>query len=651
MQDAASILVQKAQSGDPFLHGLAIVDKHLSADGVVAIWTANKPVDRVRVEEKMQRHGLHLGEEWTWTKITSGGEPVTALDGLWRKPYETLLLFNRSSSTAGQRCRRFIFAVPDLHSRKPCLKQLFDQILPAGYQALEIFARSVTAGWWSWGDEVLNTRSCHKGTMLSSPAKRRKTSMMTSVPVDNGDDNGNGDHDHDPDRVSRPSTPRRASYLSPTKASLARSHPHLAAQSNERRSRAQPRGGRSLIDDLLKAKNAEDSPVPSLLNPNPNPQSLPKKKSADAALPRTEPRAPLQTRQPSARYTVAQDFVQPAVVPKLAHAENDAPPHEDEPIELRNKRDEVQRLQERLRALKESTAKLGLAVNDNTLLDDLWDHEALSATLKAKIKSRASGDASFEELIATESEANKYLNLFSPGGLQLAVESSTEAKEAGHPRVIYHLTVSAPPPWPLSLFSVSLDVVTNAETAAVESILWPSKDRQAVGIATELLDWVDACLSSDLQGRNAGLLLWGIGQYFDKAVRRAKAFWRLNTRYGRGSDSGRNEATEAQQQQSGNLQQHNDQDEDGVRCKKTVEPKLMLTWNIDLSWTGVARNRCDIVPSGIPDGAVPAVKEVFARLVAVQGFQRAFDAVYDLVGRASEDNKVVMPAVAGAAVE
>lgn len=60
--------------------------------------------------------------------------------------------------------RRVVIAVPDLHSRKPCLKQLFEQIL-FGRQVesidekttpvLELFARYMVAGWMSWGDEAL----------------------------------------------------------------------------------------------------------------------------------------------------------------------------------------------------------------------------------------------------------------------------------------------------------------------------------------------------------------------------------------------------------------------------------------------------------------------------------------------------------------
>ena len=51
-----------------------------------------------------------------------------------------------------------IAAVPDVHSRKPCLKSLIEEAFEfkAGeYRALEVFARGLVAGWWSWGDECL----------------------------------------------------------------------------------------------------------------------------------------------------------------------------------------------------------------------------------------------------------------------------------------------------------------------------------------------------------------------------------------------------------------------------------------------------------------------------------------------------------------
>lgn len=134
--------------------------------GLVAIWITNKAAvaDLVLNEVFPQQWGLEPFGEWTWVKITSsaGGEPVVDLEARWRKPWERLLIARRKGSTAklpsgynGINKSKVILAVPDVHSRKPNLRALFKDILPDGYVGLEVFARNLTAGWWSWGDEVL----------------------------------------------------------------------------------------------------------------------------------------------------------------------------------------------------------------------------------------------------------------------------------------------------------------------------------------------------------------------------------------------------------------------------------------------------------------------------------------------------------------
>lgn len=77
--------------------------------------------------------------------------------------------------------------------------------------------------------------------MLQSPPKRRKTSSNTSIAV--------GTRSDGLPAPSNQTTPTRASYLSPTKASLARSHPNLLAKSP---SRPEPSTrGRNLREELL----------------------------------------------------------------------------------------------------------------------------------------------------------------------------------------------------------------------------------------------------------------------------------------------------------------------------------------------------------------------------------------------------------------
>lgn len=142
------------QSTDPFEQTLPLLDKYVGASGYIAVWITNKTTVRSRVVSACLRLGFVLREEWVWLKVTTNGEPVTPLDGIWRKPYEILLIFHRDNQSAEVK-RRVGIAVPDLHSRKPHLGSLLQQLLPENYNVLEVFARSLTAGWWSWGDEVL----------------------------------------------------------------------------------------------------------------------------------------------------------------------------------------------------------------------------------------------------------------------------------------------------------------------------------------------------------------------------------------------------------------------------------------------------------------------------------------------------------------
>jgi len=144
----------------------------LAPGGFMAIWITNKSAvrDLVLGEDGLfDSWGIELVEEWLWIKTTNSGQPVTALDALWRKPYEVCLLGRKPTSkhdSVGEPqevTRRVIVAVPDLHSRKPCLKEVIEPLMSnrASYRALEVFARVLVAGWWSWGNEVLKFNNEH----------------------------------------------------------------------------------------------------------------------------------------------------------------------------------------------------------------------------------------------------------------------------------------------------------------------------------------------------------------------------------------------------------------------------------------------------------------------------------------------------------
>jgi N6-adenosine-specific RNA methylase IME4 len=156
--------------------------------GIAAIWVTNAEKSRKAAYSALQSTGLGLTvvEEWVWVKTTTEGEPVSPVDALWRKPYEVLVIGRNlkgmhADGAGGLHAdtttitRRVIAAVPDVHSRKPNLRDVFERVFfsspaPAAldgdahdgvtYSALEVFARNLTGGWWACGDEVFkfNTR-------------------------------------------------------------------------------------------------------------------------------------------------------------------------------------------------------------------------------------------------------------------------------------------------------------------------------------------------------------------------------------------------------------------------------------------------------------------------------------------------------------
>lgn len=135
------------------------VAAHLATNGLVAVWITNRAsiVDLVTGPRGLfAEWGLELIGEWTWLKVTASGEPIVDMNSKWRKPWERILIARRRGSDQKLACRGMVIvSVPDVHSRKPSLRGLFETAMPSDYRGLEVFARNLTAGWWSWGDEVL----------------------------------------------------------------------------------------------------------------------------------------------------------------------------------------------------------------------------------------------------------------------------------------------------------------------------------------------------------------------------------------------------------------------------------------------------------------------------------------------------------------
>jgi N6-adenosine-specific RNA methylase IME4 len=155
--------------GMPYLKKMLLrmdIDNYLEHSAVVGVWITNKRALREHVLGPgglFEAWNVGLFEEWIWVKTTTKGEPMFDIDSPMRKPYEILLLGRAAPNAwttmahAAHVRKRVIAAVPDMHSRKPCLDELLSKYAPdpAAYTALEVFSRHLVAGWTSWGNEVL----------------------------------------------------------------------------------------------------------------------------------------------------------------------------------------------------------------------------------------------------------------------------------------------------------------------------------------------------------------------------------------------------------------------------------------------------------------------------------------------------------------
>lgn len=143
---------------------------HLATDGLVAAWITNKHSIRDFVTSPtglFAAWGLEVAAEWTWLKVATSGEPLYDVESTWRKPWEKLIIAKRIGSKKPDALKnKVIVAVPDVHSRKPNLRPLFQDVFGEGFVGLEVFARNLTAGWWSWGDQALHFQQAQHWTLI-----------------------------------------------------------------------------------------------------------------------------------------------------------------------------------------------------------------------------------------------------------------------------------------------------------------------------------------------------------------------------------------------------------------------------------------------------------------------------------------------------
>ncbi|KAG5513856.1 hypothetical protein PMAC_000478 [Pneumocystis sp. 'macacae'] len=135
------------------------IQKLLTKKGVIGIWVTNKKSIHHFVENKLLKKWKMIKcGSWCWLKVTDIGEPIFNIHSFNRKPFEEIIFaqFIKEPEKI-QFKKRIIAAVPDLHSRKPCIKNLLNSLIH-DYKGCEIFSRNLIPGWFSIGNQTLKAQ-------------------------------------------------------------------------------------------------------------------------------------------------------------------------------------------------------------------------------------------------------------------------------------------------------------------------------------------------------------------------------------------------------------------------------------------------------------------------------------------------------------
>ncbi|KAK9750304.1 hypothetical protein RND81_02G186000 [Saponaria officinalis] len=139
-----------------------------TSGALVALWVTNREKLRNFVENELfPAWGVRYTATVYWLKVKSDGSLICDLDLFHHRPYEYLLLSycgNEDtdseilSSKMALKDDRVMISVPGDYSRKPPVRDLLLEYIPGPKPArcIELFAREMSAGWTSWGNEPLH---------------------------------------------------------------------------------------------------------------------------------------------------------------------------------------------------------------------------------------------------------------------------------------------------------------------------------------------------------------------------------------------------------------------------------------------------------------------------------------------------------------
>ncbi|KAJ6320753.1 hypothetical protein OIU78_016029 [Salix suchowensis] len=135
---------------------------------LVALWMTNREKLHNFVQKELfPSWGVNHEATYYWLKVKADGSLISDLDLFHHRPYECLLLgyFHGQGTNSKQPPRlgpikhdQIIISIPGEYSRKPPIGELLlehvTHFKPA--RCIELFAREMTAGWTSWGNEPLH---------------------------------------------------------------------------------------------------------------------------------------------------------------------------------------------------------------------------------------------------------------------------------------------------------------------------------------------------------------------------------------------------------------------------------------------------------------------------------------------------------------
>lgn len=139
------------------------------------------------------------------------------------------------------------------------------------------------------------------------------------------------------------------------------------------------------------------------------------------------------------------------------------------------------------------------------------------------------------------SQSPSYLTVFAP--LLLRAHTSRTSTEASGLLETHTLTFTPPPPFPSSLYNVSVVYETDPETQSVTSLSVPTgRDTKKRKVPETLRRWIDSRLANPLLRLDVATLCWGINRYWEVSVARGQLWAQIEHRHSSGGSYGGKDA-------------------------------------------------------------------------------------------------------------